>query len=371
LKSEEAEVKPIEETAGKDEDEVDRKREKSAEPSPEIVREQERVPEKEIREESSPPKDEAKVEKEGEERSLVEGVESIDLNKEGNINEGDSVVMNNTDENVNKVIVNGNEPNANDGDQHKTATHHAVEVVLEETEKEEKATSEEEDETKIERKRREFENKQAEMLKDITNVSVEMMLYSRSYLMLMRDVVKELKLKTCPVEETELKSLGIDIGTAPVVNMDRQQRRLEGVSRAFAPGWMPDNKNPLRPKQYHGRLSDRGHSQRTDRDRKRGPISRPSIDRPAREPVKLHKSENAWKHEALSQLDKDQKQVIEESQESGKSEFRSGILTRCQQTFETKRQDEINKKREEAAAEKDEKRQKELKIEVMEMEAKE
>ncbi|KHN78813.1 Eukaryotic translation initiation factor 4 gamma 3, partial [Toxocara canis] len=65
------------------------------------------------------------------------------------------------------------------------------------------------------------------------------------------------------------------------------------------------------------------------------------------------------------------KQVVEESQESGKSEFRSGILTRCQQTFETKRQDEINKKRAEAEAEPDEKKQKELKLEVMEMEAKE
>ncbi|VDM45190.1 unnamed protein product [Toxocara canis] len=325
--------------------------------------------------------------------------------------------------------------------------HHSVEVVPEEAEKEEKAAVEEEEpeETKLERKRRELEMRQHELLQDPSNVNVDAMVYGRSYLVFMREVVKELKKNSCPVEESELKSLGIDIASAPAVStLDRQQRRLDGLggaSRAFAPGWMPDNKNPLKPKAYHGRLSDRGHSQRGDRDRKRGPISRPSIDRPSREPVKLHKAENAWKHEISANVDKNQqlykdirgllnkitpstfealstdflafkvyqnkeqmsevidiifdkaveepkfcplysdlckKQVVEESQESGKSEFRSGILTRCQQTFETKRQDEINKKRAEAEAEPDvsrvlwkEKKQKELKLEVMEMEAKE
>nr|ACX37244.1 eIF4G [Ascaris suum] len=315
-----------------------------------------------------------------------------------------------------------------------------VEVVPEEAEKEEKAAEEdgEPEGVKFERKRKELEKRQQELLQDPANVDINAMVYGRSYLVFMREVVKELKKDSCPVEESELKSLGIDIASAPAVStLDRQQRRLDGLgsaSRAFAPGWMPDNKNPLKPKAYHGRLSDRGHSQRTDRDRKRGPISRPSIDRPAREPVKLHRSENAWKHEPSSNLDKNQqlykdirgllnkitpstfdalcadflsfkvyqnkeqmsevisiifdkaveepkfcplysdlckKQVVEESQESGKSEFRSGILTRCQQTFETKRQEEINKKRAEAEAETDERRQKELKLEVMEMEAKE
>uniref|UniRef100_A0A915AMQ1 MIF4G domain-containing protein n=1 Tax=Parascaris univalens TaxID=6257 RepID=A0A915AMQ1_PARUN len=315
-----------------------------------------------------------------------------------------------------------------------------VEVVPEEAEKEEKAAEEdgEPEGVKFERKRKELEKRQQELLQDPANADISAMVYGRSYLVFMREVVKELKKDSCPVEESELKSLGIDIASAPAVStLDRQQRRLDGLgsaSRAFAPGWMPDNKNPLKPKAYHGRLSDRGHSQRGDRDRKRGPISRPSIDRPAREPVKLHRSENAWKHEPSSNLDKNQqlykdirgllnkitpstfdalcadflsfkvyqnkeqmsevisiifdkaveepkfcplysdlckKQVVEESQESGKSEFRSGILTRCQQTFETKRQEEINKKRAEAEAEADERRQKELKLEVMEMEAKE
>lgn len=47
------------------------------------------------------------------------------------------------------------------------------------------------------------------------------------------------------------------------------------------------------------------------------------------------------------------KQVVDELQESKISEFRSGILTRCQQTFENKCQSEIDKKKKEAEEEQD------------------
>lgn len=53
------------------------------------------------------------------------------------------------------------------------------------------------------------------------------MVYGRSYLVFMREVVKELKKDSCPVEESELKSLGIDIASAPAVStLDRQVNRL-------------------------------------------------------------------------------------------------------------------------------------------------
>ncbi|MFH4974348.1 hypothetical protein AB6A40_001057 [Gnathostoma spinigerum] len=290
---------------------------------------------------------------------------------------------------------------------------------------------EESNEVKMERRRKELEEKQLKMFVDKEAVRVEERFYDRAYLLLMRDIVKELKENTCPVPESQLVTLGIDIASAPPAgNTDKQSRRYDSTggpgSRAFAPGWMEKNINR---KAYPGRLSDRTH---VNRDRRKASINRPSIDRPVREQVKLHKAEHAWKPDKDDTADKklfkevrallnkitpstfktlsqdflnykiytnkkNMSEVIDiifdkaveepkfcplysdlckaqdmyESNDTGTCEFRNGILTRCQQTFETKRQDEINKKNEEAAAETDEAKQKELKIEAMEMEAKE
>uniref|UniRef100_A0A0N5ABE5 MIF4G domain-containing protein n=1 Tax=Syphacia muris TaxID=451379 RepID=A0A0N5ABE5_9BILA len=283
----------------------------------------------------------------------------------------------------------------------------------------------------------------------------------------MREIIKEFALGTsCPVDISELKNLGIDMASAPaaVPSGYGTGRRCDfALKNSFTPTWV-ENK-AQKPKPYYGRGSDRsGHGIRGDQKRKSS-VRLPNIDRPPREPVKLHKAEHAWRPD-IGKKDNDKvslgviknlykqirgllnkitpstfdslseeflrykcyqnkenmneiiniifdkaveepkfcplysdlckKQVLEEMKDSKISEFRSGILTRCQQTFEkNKCQSEIDKKKKEAEEEQDvnlyffmlylslffynvalinpvlkEKKKKELKVEVMELEAK-
>ncbi|VIO94983.1 MIF4G domain containing protein [Brugia malayi] len=316
--------------------------------------------------------------------------------------------------------------------------HSVVEIVHEEeAEKDEKFTEvEESPEAMLTRKKQEYTAKQKEMLKDENVVNLNERVYGHDYLCLIRDIVKDVLLDSVlPVKVSDLKELGIDIASAPANGTvgDRQRRfdSAAGAGARFIPGWV--DKSQSKPKAYHGRLSDRTHSNQRERDRKRPAVSRPSIDRPNREPVKLHKAENAWKPErnidanqklyksvrsllnkltpsTFDELSRDflrfevyknkeqmgeviniifdkaveepnfcalysdlcKMQVVKESKESkDKSKFRSALLTRCQNTFEEKRMSEINNKKIEMEKETDEKKKRELKIELMEMEARE
>ncbi|MCP9262289.1 hypothetical protein DINM_005569 [Dirofilaria immitis] len=227
-----------------------------------------------------------------------------------------------------------------------------------------------------------------------SNVQLDERIYGHDYLFLIRDIVKDIFLDSVlPVKVSDLKDLGIDIASAPANGTvgDRQRRfdSASGPGARFIPGWV--DKSQSKPKAYHGRLSDRTHSNQRERDRKRSAVSRPSIDRPNREPVKLHKAENAWKPERNIDANQEQMgeviniifdkaveepnfcalysdlckmQVVKESKESkDKSKFRSALLTRCQNTFEEKRMSDINNKKTEM--------EKETDIELMEMEARE
>ncbi|CAG9532137.1 unnamed protein product [Cercopithifilaria johnstoni] len=316
--------------------------------------------------------------------------------------------------------------------------HSVVEIVHEEeTEKDEKLSEiEESPEAMRTRKKQEYIAKQKEMLQNEHNVQLNERIYGHDYLLLIRDIVKDIFLDSVlPVKVFDLKDLGIDIASAPANGTigDRQRRfdNAAGAGARFIPGWV--DKSQSKPKAYHGRLSDRTHSNQRERDRKRPAVSRPSIDRPNREPVKLHKAENAWKPErnidanqklyknvrsllnkltpsTFEELSRDflrfevyknkeqmgeviniifdkaveepnfcalysdlcKMQVVKESKESkDKSKFRSALLTRCQNTFEEKRMSEINNKKTEMEKETDERKKRELKIELMEMEARE
>uniref|UniRef100_A0A1I7VF79 EIF4G n=1 Tax=Loa loa TaxID=7209 RepID=A0A1I7VF79_LOALO len=316
--------------------------------------------------------------------------------------------------------------------------HSVVEIVHEEeTEKDENFLEiEESPEAALARKKQEYIAKQKEMLQNENNVQLNERIYGHDYLFLVRDIVKDILLDSVlPVKVSDLKDLGIDIASAPANGTigDRQRRfdSSAGAGARFIPGWV--DKSQSKPKAYHGRLSDRTHSNQRERDRKRPAVSRPSIDRPNREPVKLHKAENAWKPErnidanqklyknvrsllnkltpsTFDELTRDflrfevyknkeqmgeviniifdkaveepnfcalysdlcKMQVVKESKESkDKSKFRSALLTRCQNTFEEKRMSEINNKKTEMEKETDEKKKRELKIELMEMEARE
>uniref|UniRef100_A0A0R3S0Q5 MIF4G domain-containing protein n=1 Tax=Elaeophora elaphi TaxID=1147741 RepID=A0A0R3S0Q5_9BILA len=316
--------------------------------------------------------------------------------------------------------------------------HSVVEIVHEEeTEKDEKFPElEESPEAAQARKKQEYIVKQKEMLQDENNVQLNERIYGHDYLLLIRDIVKDIFLDSAlPVKVSDLKDLGIDIASAPANGTigDRQRRfdSAAGAGARFIPGWV--DKSQSKPKAYHGRLSDRTHSNQRERDRKRSAVSRPSIDRPNREPVKLHKAENAWKPErnidanqklyknvrsllnkltpsTFEELSRDflrfevyknkeqmgeviniifdkaveepnfcalysdlcKMQVVKESKESkDKSKFRSALLTRCQNTFEEKRMSEINNKKTEMEKETDERKKRELKIELLEMEARE
>ncbi|VDK62938.1 unnamed protein product [Onchocerca ochengi] len=316
--------------------------------------------------------------------------------------------------------------------------HSVVEILHEEeTEKDEKFSEvEESPEAARERKKQEYIAKQKEMLQNENNVQLNERIYGHDYLFLIRDIVKDIFLDSVlPVKVSDLKDLGIDIASAPANGTigDRQRRfdSASGPGARFIPGWV--DKSQSKPKAYHGRLSDRTHSNQRERDRKRSAVNRPSIDRPNREPVKLHKAENAWKPErnidanqklyknvrsllnkltpsTFDELSRDflrfevyknkeqmgeviniifdkaveepnfcalysdlcKMQVVKESKESkDKSKFRSALLTRCQNTFEEKRMSEINNKKTEMEKETDERKKRELKIELMEMEARE
>uniref|UniRef100_A0A915PSM8 MIF4G domain-containing protein n=1 Tax=Setaria digitata TaxID=48799 RepID=A0A915PSM8_9BILA len=317
-------------------------------------------------------------------------------------------------------------------------SHSVVEIVHEEeTEKDEKCLEvEESPEAARARKKQEYIDKQKELLQNESSVQLNERIYSHDYLFLIRDIVKDIFLDSVlPVKVSDLKDLGIDIASAPANGTigDRQRRfdSAAGPGARFIPGWV--DKSQSKPKAYHGRLSDRTHSNQRERDRKRSAVSRPSIDRPNREPVKLHKAENAWKPErnidanqklyknvrsllnkltpsTFDELSRDflrfevyknkeqmgeviniifdkaveepnfcalysdlcKMQVVKESKESkDKSKFRSALLTRCQNTFEEKRMSEINNKKMEMEKETDERKKRELKIELMEMEARE
>ncbi|VDM95273.1 unnamed protein product [Thelazia callipaeda] len=337
-------------------------------------------------------------------------------------------------------------------------TFSVVEMVPEEeVENEEKCPEvEESSETVRTKKVKEYAAKQKELLQDTNCVRLDEQVYGHDYLLLIRDVVKDLFLESVlPVKASDLKDLGIDIASAPANGtITDRQRRFDGAAgpgARFIPGWV--DKSQSKPKAYHGRLSDRTHSnQRVDRDRKRSTVSRPSIDRPNREPVKLHRAANAWRpernldankklykevrsllnkltpstfeelsgdflrfevHKNVQQMgeviniifdkaveepnfcalyrnmrlwvfcqfdlldlarlsDLCKMQVVKESNGAkDKSNFRSALLTRCQNTFEEKRMFDIAMKKSQLDVETDEKKKRELKIEVMELEARE
>lgn len=118
----------------------------------------------------------------------------------------------------------------------------AVEIVLEETEKEEEE-NEKKASTKV----------QNELLQKITevresvcffldfllyslfhflnksllqDVSIQKKIYGRYFLLLIRDLFKIAKHDHSPISKTELEALGIDIGSAPAIPSERQVRHI-------------------------------------------------------------------------------------------------------------------------------------------------
>ncbi|VDD91341.1 unnamed protein product [Enterobius vermicularis] len=183
--------------------------------------------------------------------------------------------------------------------------------------------------------------------------------YGRRYMYLMREIIKEFALATsCPVDISQLKNLGIDIATAPanapstfgsgVISTEYQLlhfrhllQKLYKQVRSLLNKITPSTFDPL-AEEF---LRYKCYQNKENMNEIINIIFDKAVEEPKFCPL-------------YSDLCK--KQVVDELQESKISEFRSGILTRCQQTFENKCQSEIDKKKKE-----------ELRVEVMELEAKE
>jgi hypothetical protein len=144
-----------------------------------------------------------------------------------------------------------------------------------------------------------YESKVAEFLEKPEFIAdIQNKVYSRPFVQLLREIIRNFHTVPCPISEDKLKKIGIDRTTMPApANVSHGKGKYSsrgGSGNDFNPSWANNAQQNNIRRQYPGRPSDNKNKKNQG---PRPPIAnRPSIQR---QQPKLKRSENAWTPDTL------------------------------------------------------------------------